>query len=295
MTLPPVDPPADPPRDAPADPPRDAPRDAPADSHDSAPEEAPADARNEVPDDALADASADQTDDAPASSATDAPANSADGARPDPSDGVPADPPDGAPVDPPADQTDGLPNAGAGGSGRAAARRQAMIEKMGAFVLTHGVEAASLRPLAKAAGTSDRMLIYHFTSKDALMAEVIAHLVQQMAGGLEALGGDVHFADADAAVAGLGTLMRSPMFAPYLGLWFDILSRATRETDGPFRATATGALDFFAGWIESRLDLPDATRRAEAQKALARIEGMLVMQAAGAEHLIPDAKSVKKR
>jgi AcrR family transcriptional regulator len=40
-------------------------------------------------------------------------------------------------------------------------------------VLEHGLIGLSLRPLAAELGTSDRMLIYHFGSKDKLVADVL--------------------------------------------------------------------------------------------------------------------------
>lgn len=43
-------------------------------------------------------------------------------------------------------------------------------------MLEHGLIGLTLRPLAAAIGTSDRMLIYHFGSRDALIAEVVAHI-----------------------------------------------------------------------------------------------------------------------
>jgi AcrR family transcriptional regulator len=52
-------------------------------------------------------------------------------------------------------------------------RREELAEQATDYVLAHGVIGLSLRPLAAAIGTSDRMLIYHFGSKDALIAEVI--------------------------------------------------------------------------------------------------------------------------
>jgi AcrR family transcriptional regulator len=41
------------------------------------------------------------------------------------------------------------------------------------YVLAHGLIGLSLRPLAAQLGTSDRMLIYHFGSKDELVADVL--------------------------------------------------------------------------------------------------------------------------
>ena len=52
-------------------------------------------------------------------------------------------------------------------------RRDALAEAACDYVLEHGVIGLSLRPLANAIGTSDRMLVYHFGSRDALVAEIL--------------------------------------------------------------------------------------------------------------------------
>ena len=52
-------------------------------------------------------------------------------------------------------------------------RREDLIEKALEYFLEHGVAGLSLRPLAKKIGTSARLLIYHFDSKDALIAAVM--------------------------------------------------------------------------------------------------------------------------
>ncbi len=52
-------------------------------------------------------------------------------------------------------------------------RRAALAEAATDHVLEHGLLHLSLRPLAAALGTSDRMLLYHFTDKDDLVATVL--------------------------------------------------------------------------------------------------------------------------
>jgi AcrR family transcriptional regulator len=52
-------------------------------------------------------------------------------------------------------------------------RRDALLTACTDHVLREGLIGLSLRPLAKAVGTSDRMLIYHFGSRDGLVAAVI--------------------------------------------------------------------------------------------------------------------------
>jgi AcrR family transcriptional regulator len=52
-------------------------------------------------------------------------------------------------------------------------RRQQLAEQATDYVLEHGLIGLSLRPLAEAIGTSDRMLLYHFAGKDDLVATVL--------------------------------------------------------------------------------------------------------------------------
>ena len=52
-------------------------------------------------------------------------------------------------------------------------RRALLAEAATDYVLERGIAGLSLRPLAAALGTSDRMLVYYFGSKDSLVAEVI--------------------------------------------------------------------------------------------------------------------------
>ena len=54
-------------------------------------------------------------------------------------------------------------------------------------VLAHGLIGLTLRPLAAAVGTSDRMLIYHFGSRDALVSAVVARATDRAVGRIDAL------------------------------------------------------------------------------------------------------------
>jgi AcrR family transcriptional regulator len=52
-------------------------------------------------------------------------------------------------------------------------RREALAQGATDYVLEHGLIDLSLRPLAAALGTSDRMLLYHFEDKNDLVATVL--------------------------------------------------------------------------------------------------------------------------
>ena len=52
-------------------------------------------------------------------------------------------------------------------------RREELIEKSLDYMLEHGVAGLTLRPLAGKIGTSARLLVYHFGSKDGLITAVM--------------------------------------------------------------------------------------------------------------------------
>ena len=54
-----------------------------------------------------------------------------------------------------------------------ATRREQLAEAATDYAIEHGLIGLSLRPLAVALGTSDRMLLYHFRDKDGLYAAVL--------------------------------------------------------------------------------------------------------------------------
>lgn len=61
--------------------------------------------------------------------------------------------------------------------------RSALVDGAVDYVLAHGIIGLSLRPLAKALGTSDRMLIYYFGSKDELIDAIFDRVQSRLAFG----------------------------------------------------------------------------------------------------------------
>jgi AcrR family transcriptional regulator len=53
-------------------------------------------------------------------------------------------------------------------------RRAELLTAVADYLLDHGLADMSLRPLARSLGTSPRMLLYHFGSKEQLVAEALA-------------------------------------------------------------------------------------------------------------------------
>lgn len=59
-------------------------------------------------------------------------------------------------------------------------RREELIEKALEYFLKHGLAGLSLRPLAGQIGSSARLLVYHFGSKDGLIAAVMGEVRARM-------------------------------------------------------------------------------------------------------------------
>lgn len=156
----------------------------------------------------------------------------------------------------------------------------ALLDAMAAHVLAQGLNTASLRPLAKAAGTSDRMLIYHFGSKDRLIEAILARLAETMTQGLNTALPPHRTETVHDCVAEIVLLMRRPDFAPYSAVWLDIVSAAGQGSDS-HSAAGGEVIDGFVRWLEGRL--PDGIRdpQGTARMALTLIEGVLVMDAVG--------------
>jgi len=66
-------------------------------------------------------------------------------------------------------------------------RQDALLAACTDHVLAEGLIGLSLRPMAKAVGTSDRMLIYHFGSRDGLVAAVIDEATKRSVAHLRSL------------------------------------------------------------------------------------------------------------
>ena len=68
-----------------------------------------------------------------------------------------------------------------------ATRREELAEAATDYALENGLIGLSLRPLAEAIGTSDRMLLYHFADKDDLVATILRTSLERSVRSLQEL------------------------------------------------------------------------------------------------------------
>lgn len=154
---------------------------------------------------------------------------------------------------------------------------------MADHVLAEGLAGASLRPLAKAAGISDRMLLYYFEDKE----EVLALTLMTIAGRL-------HAALADAApvrkpleqlAPELWSVLQSPEMRPVMALWLEISAAAARG-QAPFAAVSGQIADGFVAWVDARLEAPAGVdRSALAALVLGTLDGLVMLSGVGRDTL----------
>jgi AcrR family transcriptional regulator len=163
-----------------------------------------------------------------------------------------------------------------------------ILERLADHVLAHGLSASSLRPLARAAQTSDRMLLYYFKDKSEMMAAVLDKLSQRL---IEIMA--TRAAAKPLPLVELQPLLINIMLAdelwPYMRLWLEMASLAGHG-DAFYRTTGEQIGRGFLAWGMAQLDSPTEKRRiADAAKLLVMTEGMVLLKSLGLDDIGRDA------
>jgi AcrR family transcriptional regulator len=165
--------------------------------------------------------------------------------------------------------------------------RDSLLPLLAAHVLAEGLGGASLRPLAKAAGTSDRMLLYHFGTKEALIADLLGFIARTYAATLDAALAGERPTTRGQAVARILEYARSEGAEAFTALWWEIVAGAARG-EASYRAAAKAMMDELLGWLETRMPAGDPDPRGGARYLLTLIEGTLMLAAIGHESTARD-------
>lgn len=156
-------------------------------------------------------------------------------------------------------------------------RRAVMLDALADHVLAHGLSGSSLRPLAKAAGISDRMLLYYFPDKAAVVTATLEVVAARLTGLMAERTGTGRL-PLDALRRELAAFLLDERLWPYMRLWLEVASRATRD---PFyRAVGERIGRGFLAWGASLLDGDDPK---DAARLLVAIEGMVLLKSLGME------------
>jgi AcrR family transcriptional regulator len=159
-------------------------------------------------------------------------------------------------------------------------RRAEIIERLTDHVLANGLSASSLRPLAKAAGTSDRMLLYYFKDK----TEIITSVLQLVSARLLVMLGERAATETlpiDELRQQFADILLVDELWPYMRIWLEVASRAAMG-DAYYRAVGEQIGRGFLEWGKMQLKSDnDIQRDIDAAKLLVSIEGMLFLKSIG--------------
>src|SRR5689334_14712382 len=147
--------------------------------------------------------------------------------------------------------------------------RERLLREAMSYVAEHGLAGLSLRQLAAAIGTSHRMLIYHFGSKEGLVVAVIHAVEAQQRERLAALDIDPTLSPGE-TVRRMWQHLSDPALWPSERLFFEMYGHALQER-------SPAAAGFLRDIVESWLEPIAAMRRAQgvpadAARAQARLD-----------------------
>jgi AcrR family transcriptional regulator len=148
------------------------------------------------------------------------------------------------------------------------ARREELLDRAYRYVTHHGLSAMSLRPLATEIGSSPRVLLFLFGSKDGLVRALLARARADEMAYVQRVRLD---AGVDLTRVGLETWrwLTADEHRGLLTLWTESYARSLIEPDGPWAGFAASTVD---DWLTLLAETQPAhervTRAGEARRTL---------------------------
>lgn len=156
-------------------------------------------------------------------------------------------------------------------------RRQELLADVIADLARGGIGDRSLRDIAAAVGTSHRMLIHHFGSRDGLLTEVVRAVEAEQRAFLASL--DAVDRPPGDVMAAMWERLSDPALWPAERLFFECYARAARG-EQPYASLLPGLVD---DWLDRTVELDpaaagprDRRARARARVGLALFRGLLL-------------------
>lgn len=168
-------------------------------------------------------------------------------------------------------------------------RREELVQKLADHLLSQGLQAASLRALANAACTSDRMLLHYFENKEEIITATLNVVNQRLLFMLESARGE-RLPQA-ALLSKLTSMLKDPIVKPYLQLWLELAARASRDEE-PYLSISRTIGEGFLSWISTSLKVRrESERTSVAAHTLATLEGLVLLDSIGLKGAVGDALS----
>jgi AcrR family transcriptional regulator len=147
-------------------------------------------------------------------------------------------------------------------------RRRELLDALIEACSHNGIGDRSLRDIAAEVGTSHRMLLHHFGSREDLLVSIVQEVERRQTAMLGRLP-----ADPAEAIAASWAELRSPDLWPFERLFFECYARAA-QGEAPFTRLLPGAVRDWLAEIDDRSG--GAADRALARLGLAVVRGLLL-------------------
>jgi AcrR family transcriptional regulator len=149
--------------------------------------------------------------------------------------------------------------------------REDLLQRVVDDVAQHGIGDRSLRELALAVGSSHRMLLYHFGSRDGLVAAIVDEVeARQRAALAAAVAGAAPGTPREELVLQLWHQVSSEELRPFVRLFFEALASSHRQQDDHLTATWLDESDVLTAALGAPADAVDL------RLGIAVVRGLLV-------------------
>ncbi len=158
-------------------------------------------------------------------------------------------------------------------------KKQDYVVRIAGFMLEQGISACSLKKMAEAASTSDRMLMHYFKDKDEIMLLALSHISQEMMALL--MSNPNLRLSFEAFIPFLLESIENEHFKPYFDIWFELIHLASVQSI-PYASVAKEIGDTYWQWL-IRTNIVDSEEWLEEKTALlfAFVEGLVLLNKMG--------------
>lgn len=165
--------------------------------------------------------------------------------------------------------------------------RERLLQRVIAVAAVDGISGRSLREIARGAGSSHRMLLYHFGSREGLLAAIVAAIEARQRSLMAAMAD--HASTPREVMTHLWAQVSSPAMRPFVTLFFEVFGLVAQGAPGTegLRESLTRPWLHDAASVAEGLGLPP--ERADLRLGIAVTRGLLLELVAGAEPAEIDA------
>lgn len=157
--------------------------------------------------------------------------------------------------------------------------RDQLLQRVVAYAAAEGIAGRSLRDIAQGVGTSHRMLLYHFGSREGLLAAIVAAIEAQQRVVMAALSGEAR--TPREVMLALWEQLTRPDLLPFVRLFFEVFGLVAQGAPGTEGLRETLTRPWLTEGAAVAGDLGIATDAAELRLGVAVTRGLLLELVSG--------------